>query len=90
MTSTLNRLSLSLRGYVAHVHDQSKTLRRRKPTPTMNTQMGSLFPTEKLDRNNFASWVYKMNQYLVKQGYWGYIDGAQAIKPNQIDKDYQI
>ena len=32
----------------------------------MNTQMGSALPTEKLDRNNFASWEYKMHQYLVE------------------------
>ena len=32
---------------------------------TMNTQMGSALPSEKLDRNNFASWEYKMHQYLV-------------------------
>ena len=43
----------------------------------MNTQMGSALPSEKLDRNNFASWEYKMHQYLVGQGYWGYIKGAQ-------------
>ena len=35
---------------------------------TMNTQMGSTLPSEKLDRNNFASWEYKMHQYLVGQG----------------------
>ena len=38
--------------------------------------MGSALPTEKLDRNNFASWEYKMHQYLVGQGYWSYITGA--------------
>ena len=31
---------------------------------TMNTQMGSALPNEKLDRNNFAFWEYKMHQYL--------------------------
>ena len=39
----------------------------------MNTQMGSALPTEKLDRNSFTSWEYKMHQYLVGQGYWSYI-----------------
>ena len=39
----------------------------------MNTQMGSALPSEKLDRNNLASWEYKMHQYLVRQGYWSYI-----------------
>ena len=44
----------------------------------MNTQMGSALPTEKLDRNNFASWEYKMHKYLVGQGYWSYIEGAHV------------
>ena len=47
-------------------------------TDTMNTQMGSTLPTEKLDLNNFASWEYKMHQYLVEQGYWSYIEGAHV------------
>ena len=44
----------------------------------MNTQMGSALPREKLDRNNFASWEYKMHlvQYLVGKGYWSCIKGA--------------
>ena len=47
----------------------------------MNTQMGSALPSEKLDRNNFASWEYKMHQYLVGQGYWSYIEGAHIDRP---------
>ena len=39
----------------------------------MNTLMGSALPTEKVDKNNLASWEYKMHQYLVRQGYWSYI-----------------
>ena len=31
----------------------------------MDAQMGSALPSEKLDGNNFASWEYKMHQYLV-------------------------
>ena len=42
----------------------------------MNTQMGSALPTEKLDKTNFASWEYKMHQYLFGQGYWSYVEGA--------------
>ena len=38
-------------------------------------------PSEKLDRNNFASWEYKMHQYLVGQGYWSYIEGAHIDRP---------
>ena len=44
--------------------------------------MGSALPSEKLDRNNFASWEYKMHQYLVGQGYWSYVKGAQENQPN--------
>ena len=47
----------------------------------MNTQMGSALPREKLDRNNFASWEYKMHQYFVGQGYWSNIEGAQGNRP---------
>ena len=54
----------------------------------MNTQMGSALPSEKLDRNNFASWEYNMHQYLVGQGYWGYIKGAQENRPDPKDVDY--
>ena len=54
----------------------------------MNTQMGSALPNEKLDRNNFASWEYKMHQYLVGQGYWSYIKGAQEDRPDPKDANY--
>ena len=54
----------------------------------MNTQMGSALPTEKLDRNNFASCEYMMHQYLVGQGYWSYVVGAQETQPNETYADY--
>ena len=54
----------------------------------MNTQMGSSLPIKKLDRNNFASWEYKMHQYLVVQGYCNYIKGAQENRPDLTDADY--
>ena len=54
----------------------------------MNTQMGSTLPSEKLDRNNFASWEYKMHQYLVGQGYWSYIKGAHEDKPIETSPGY--
>ena len=44
----------------------------------MNTQMGSSLPSEKLDRSNYLSWEYKMNQFLVHQGHWSYIKAAKA------------
>ena len=54
----------------------------------MNTQMGSALPIEKLDRTNFASWEYKMHQYLVGQGYWSYFKGAHENQPNSTHADY--
>ena len=54
----------------------------------MNTQMGSTLPSEKLDWSNFSSWEYRMNQYLVVQGYWGYIKGLHEKKPNITDAEY--
>ena len=54
----------------------------------MNNQMGSAFPTEKLDRTNFTSWEYKMHQYLVGQGYLSYIKGAHENQPNSTHVDY--
>ena len=38
--------------------------------------MASSLPTEKLDRTNYASWSYKMHQYLLGHGYWSYFEGA--------------
>ena len=44
--------------------------------------MASSLPTEKLDRSNYASWSYKMHQYLLGHGYWSYVDvdGAMSMK----------
>ena len=36
--------------------------------------MGSALPSEKLDRNNFASWE-------LGQGYWSYIEGIHIDRP---------
>ena len=54
----------------------------------MNTQMGSALPSEKLDRTNFASWEYKMHQYLVGQGYWSYIEGVHTDQPIETAPEY--
>jgi hypothetical protein len=35
----------------------------------MDRGVGSFLPTEKLDRTNYASWSYKMHQYLLGHGY---------------------
>jgi hypothetical protein len=54
----------------------------------MNRGVGSFLPTEKLDRTNYASWSYKMYQYLVGHGYWSYVDGANAIAPDPTDASF--
>ena len=54
----------------------------------MNTKMGSTLPTEKLDRKNFASWEYKMHQYIVGQGYLSYVEGAQENQSNPTQVDH--
>ena len=50
--------------------------------------MASSLPTEKLDRNNYASWSYKMHQYLLGHGYWSYVVGANDTTPKSIHRDF--
>ena len=50
--------------------------------------MASSLPTEKLDRNNYASWSYKMHQYLPGHGYWSYIEGANDAAPESTHRDF--
>ena len=50
--------------------------------------MGSLLPTEKLDRSNYAYWSYKMHQYLSGHGYWGYVEGTNDTTPDSTHMDF--
>ena len=43
--------------------------------------MASSLLTEKLDRTNYASWSYKMHQYMLGHGYWSYVEGANDAAP---------
>ena len=63
-------------------------IKEKKKKFDMNTQMGSALLTEKLDRTNFVSWEYKMHQYLVSQGYWSYVEGANKNQPNPTHADH--
>ena len=81
---TKNRLIV----IVAPLHSEYSEREEEEETDTMNTEMGSALPTEKLDRNNFASWEYKMHQYLVRQGYWSYIEGAHVDQPVETAPKY--
>ena len=50
--------------------------------------MGNALPTEKLDTHNYASWEYKLHQYLVGQGCWSYIEVSQETAPDLINPNY--
>ena len=52
--------------------------------------MGSSHPSKKLDRSNYSSWEYKMNQCFVGQGYWSYITGALENKPEITNVNYPM
>ena len=54
----------------------------------MNTQMGNSLHREKLDHRNYSSWEYKMTEYLVGEGYWGYINSAQENRLDSKNDDY--
>ena len=54
----------------------------------MNAQMGGLLPSEKVVTINLSTWEYKMNQYVVDQGYWRYIDDTLENKPDITNANY--
>jgi hypothetical protein len=54
----------------------------------MDREVGSFLPTEKLHRTNYASWAYKMHQYLLGHGYWSYVDGANDTTPDPTDAGF--
>ena len=54
----------------------------------MDRGMASSLPMEKLDRSNYASWSYKMHQYLLGHGYWSYVDRANDTTPDAAHKDF--
>ena len=72
----------------AHQTEKKKKENNFNQLTIVNTHMGQPLPSEKLDRNNFASWEYKMHQYLDGQSNWSYIEGAQESKPNPTHGDY--
>ena len=41
--------------------------------------------SEKLDKNNFHAWKFRMTNFLMGKGYWEYIEGYQ-VAPPQIPK----
>ena len=41
----------------------------------MATENGSQIVTEKLDKNTFPAWKFRMTNFLMGKGYWDYIEG---------------
>ena len=50
--------------------------------------MGNSLPTEKINISNYASWSYKMHQYLLGHEYWSYVEGANDAAPESTHKDF--
>ena len=60
----------------------------KKNRKMMDRSMASSLPTEKFNRNNYASWSYKMHQYLLGHGYWSYVKGANDAAPETTHGDF--
>ena len=45
--------------------------------------MASSLLTEKLDGSNYASWSYKLHEYLLGYGYSSYVDRANDAAPER-------
>ncbi|MCO5550195.1 hypothetical protein L7F22_003677 [Adiantum nelumboides] len=41
--------------------------------------------SDKLDKNNFHAWKFRMTNFLMGKGYWDYIDGNQEEMPELPD-----
>ncbi|MCO5556679.1 hypothetical protein L7F22_010230 [Adiantum nelumboides] len=41
--------------------------------------------SDKLDKNNFHVWKFRMTNFLMGKGYWDYIDGNQEEMPDLPD-----
>ena len=52
----------------------------------MDRGMASSLRKEKLNRSNYASWSYKMHQYLLGHGYWSYVEGANDAEPESTQR----
>ena len=42
---------------------------------------------EKLDKNNFHAWRFRITNFLMGKGYWEYIDGEQEEAPELPEED---
>ena len=62
----------------------------RKNKKKMDRGMGGALPIKKLDRSNYASWEYKMHQYVFGHGYFSYIHGENEVAPKSAHKDFPV
>ena len=37
--------------------------------------------SEKLEKNNYPAWKFRMTNILKGKGYWDYVDGDNAVAP---------
>ena len=37
--------------------------------------------SDKLDKNNYPAWKFRMTNFLQEKGYWDYIDGENEVAP---------
>ena len=63
-------------------------VKNKREKKDMDRSMASSLPTEKLDRSNYASWSYKMHQYLLRHKYWSYVEGANVAASDSAHKDF--
>ena len=42
---------------------------------------------EKLDKNNFHAWRFRITNFLMGKGYWEYIDGEQEEALELLEED---
>ena len=47
----------------------------------MAAENASQIVTEKLDKNNFPAWKFRMTNFLMGKGYWDYIEGDLEEAP---------
>ena len=81
-----------LRTSAANIRLEKQTLTGCKTNTeeAMDRGMTSSLPVEKLDRSNYVSWSYKMHQYLLRHGYWSYVEGVNKSSPEMTHKDFPV
>ena len=47
----------------------------------MAPENGSQIVIEKLHKNNFPAWKFRMTNFLMRKGYWDYIEGDVEEAP---------